>query len=138
MATRNRKKRSPDETIEVTLGELNDSVPALNAIIGMELPARLAFLFARVVQLINDELKTYNETLESLREKHLVPRDQWQEPNMPEWKTEKGATEFRTEADDLNGTVVSLPFQKLGISQLDGQNVQPVHLANLLWLIDED
>jgi hypothetical protein len=138
MATRNRKKGSPNEIIEVTLGELNDSVPALNAIIGMELPARPAFLFARVARLINNELKPYNETLKSLREKYLVPRDQWQDPKVPEWKTENGATEFGTEVEDLNGTVVSLPLQKLGISQLDGQNVQPVHLANLLWLIDED
>jgi hypothetical protein len=135
MATRARKKRSP---IEITLGELSESVSALNAIVGMELPARQAFLFARAIRAINSELKTYNETLDSLREKYLVQRDQWQDPDKPEWKTESGEMEFSSEAKALNDTVVALPIQKLAISQLEGHKVQPMTLANLLWLIDED
>ena len=133
MAAKSRKT-----SIEVTLGELNNSVPALQAIVGMKLDARQAFLFARAVQVINDELKTYNETLASLREKYLVPQDQWKDPNKPEWKTENGAEDFASEAKALNDTVVTLPIRKLGISQLDGHAIQPAHLVNLFWLIDED
>jgi len=133
MAAKSRKT-----SIEVTLGELNNSVPALQAIVGMELDARQAFLFARVVRAINDELKTYNETLASLREKYLIPQSEWEYPNKPEWKDETGAEDFAREAKALNDTVVTLPIRKLGISQLDGHEIQPMHLVNLFWLIDED
>jgi hypothetical protein len=133
MAAKSRKT-----SVEVTLGELNASVPALQAIVGMELAARQAFLFARAVRVFNGELDTYNETLQNLRGKYLIPRDQWKDPGKPEWKTAGAEKDFSTEAKALNDTVVTLPIEKFGISQLDGQKVQPVHLVNLLWLFDED
>jgi hypothetical protein len=133
MAAKSRKT-----SIEVTLGELNNSVPALQAIVGMELPARPAFLLARATRIINEELEVYNETLASLREKHLIPRDKWADPQKPEWKTASAEKDFSKEAKALNDTVVTLPIEKFGISQLEGQKVQPVHLVNLMWLFDED
>jgi hypothetical protein len=133
MAAKSRKT-----SIEVTLGELNDSVFALNAIIGLELPARQSFLLARAVRAINEDLKTYNETLQGLREKCLISRDKWADPNKPEWKTASAEKDFSTEAKALNDTVVTLPIRKLGISQLEGQKLKPAHLVNLMWLFDED
>lgn len=131
-------KKKKIDSIEITLGELNDSVFALNAIIGMELPARPAFLLARATRIINGELEVYNETLANLREKYLIPRDKWERLDKPEWKTAGAEQNFATEAKALNGTVVTLPIEKFGISHFDVQKLKPAHLVNLMWLFDED
>jgi len=123
--------------MRLKLEEAVRAAQSLPIILDREIPAREAFLFARLSAQLSQELKIFEETRFKLIEKYgerddngnLIQEDNHYKISDPE--------AFQKEYNELLNHEIEVTFDPIDISRLDGINFKPRDLINLSVLLKD-
>lgn len=114
------------------LRALVDSAAALQMLAQQHLPAVTAFKLGRIMRAVNPLLENYDQQRTALIRKYGAEQEDGSVTVAP------GNAEFEKELGALLDVDVTLSFEPLPLSVLEGHVLQPAHLMYLDWLFDED
>jgi len=117
--------------MKLKLEEAIRAAQSLPTILDREIPAREAFLFARLSAQLSQELKLFEQTRFKLIEKYGERDDNGnliQEDNHYKLKDPEA---FGKEYNELLNHEIEIAFDPIDISRLDGINLKPRDLINL-------
>ena len=125
--------------IQITLQELITSFPALKALADKEVPAKVAFLVAGIINKISEEYKTFENTRESLIRKY-GEKDQNGEVKVqddgtvlitPQW-----LDSFNHDLQELLETKVTIVNELIPLSALEALNFTANDMRLLMSFIN--
>lgn len=127
--------------IEITVKDVVDSIPVLNSFASKELPAKTAFIAARLLNQINEEYKVFETTREKLVNEYgehdddgqLKVRDDGTVYILPE-----RMLEFQNSLQELLDTKITIATDLLPLSSLEQLNFTPAEMHSLLMFIDSE
>lgn len=145
-----KRKAVKDGVVPVTLGQLLQSIGALNYLTAQALAASVSFRIGRMLKAINGELEQYELSRKTLCERFSnknaegkaimlnaknepIEEGQQGRYDIPKEKME----EFEKELTELSAVEVELPGQQIHVSDLGSVNIAPAHLMILDWMIAE-
>ena len=120
--------------MQISLGELQNSLAALQELVKNKFAARTAYRLGRVIKVAEVEIA-------ALRTAHfeLVQRLGEQETDSENWTVLTANLEqFRRELEELLAEQITLPGDPLQIGQLGECQLEPAGLAVLDWLIVDE
>ena len=123
--------------IKVELGVLTDSIAPIQELMAKELKAKTAYKIARSIQAMNIELEAYQSAVAPIREKYLLPQDEWDNEATPEFKDVDGASKFNDELVELRATDIELPIDKISVNDISSVSISTVAMMQLLWLFED-
>ena len=123
--------------IKVELGVLTDSIAPIQELMAKELKAKMAYKIARSTQAINIELEAYQNAIAPIREKYILPDEEWDNDQVPQFKDKDGAKKFNDELAELRATSVEIPINKISVSEIASINISTAAMMQLLWLFED-
>ena len=123
--------------IKVELGVLTDSIAPIQELMAKELKAKTAYKIARSIQAMNIELEAYQSAVTPIREKYLLPQDEWGNETTPEFKDTDGASKFNDELVELRATEIELPINRISVNDISSISISTVAMMQLLWLFED-
>lgn len=125
--------------IELTVRELIESIPALQEINNKEMPAKVAYQFARIIREVDKENQIFQEARRKLIDKYGVKDE---DGKLVE--DEKGnisiandkIDEFNKEVNDLLEEKISLNCSTISVEMLSGE-FSPTRINNLIIFLNE-
>jgi len=122
--------------MKLTLRQLIESREALITVGKKDLPANIAWRYARNCKLINPELETYQEAVKKLWTTYGEPvLDKDGKPTDQMKVTPERRPEFEAEIKKLLNETVELAIAKININELSG-TFQALELMALDWMLD--
>jgi hypothetical protein len=119
--------------VEVKLGTLIDSLPALNQLALQPLPAKVTFQIGKLLKAVYAEVEVYENARTSACQQHGELNKETNRYDIRE--TEKA--EFDKQITELRGVNVKMNFSPLKIESLDGATLSGAAMLALDWLIIE-
>lgn len=128
--------------MEITNREVANAINALVEIQGQEVPAPLAFRFARILLAVDPISNAIEVARKALIDKHAKKDDK----GVPiVRKGDNGADVidlerpdlFSTELTELMDVKSTIGIDKLSLKDFDGVRIKPLHVLQLKWLIEE-
>ena len=123
--------------IKVELGVLTDSIAPIQELMAKELKAKMAYKIARSTQAINIELEAYQNAIAPIREKYILPDEEWDNDQVPQFKDKDGAKKFNDELAELRATSVEIPINKISVSEIASINISTAAMMQLRWLFED-
>ena len=123
--------------IKVELGILTDSIAPIQELMAKELKAKTAYKIAKSIQAMNIELEAYQSAVTPIREKYLLPQDEWGNETTPEFKDTDGASKFNDELVELRATEIELPINRISVNDISSISISTVAMMQLLWLFED-
>lgn len=128
-----------------TLGQLADSVEALNRLSVTKLPIKMAFEVSRILKRVTPEVQTFHEVREAkFKEwsRPTVKTDPEYDENVKDQLVikEEFREQFRDEMKELTATEVKFHFKPISITELEKLNIsiEPGVLYALEWLFKDE
>jgi hypothetical protein len=115
-------------TIKLTIGELLDSVSAMQALLEVPMPAATAFKVKMIAKQMNEAIEPAREAIEERRQEYIDDENQLKPDKREEWEAE--IEELVTDEIVLRGETVN-------ISALGTAEIRPTVLFALDWLIND-
>jgi septum formation topological specificity factor MinE len=104
--------------MKVKLSKIVNSVPAIKVLSQQATNAKIAFKFAKALNIIQSELDLFEQTKNELVEKYQTVNEN-NEPHIPQEKLE----ELKSQLLELLEEEVEIDIQKLNINDLSGVTV---------------
>lgn len=121
--------------IQATLGQLVDAYPALQIISSLRYDVKTRYHFAKLLKLVTDEVRLFDETIQDLRLELGTPND-----NGNVIVKAENLVEFNTKVRELRKTELNLKWGPIDLTKLPEQaenregkmiNIVPSDLASL-------
>jgi hypothetical protein len=120
------------------------TVDALNVLLELNLPAKIAFQLMRIVKevssLVDDKIKLEKKVLDRYMEKdengNPVQATDEQGNVIPNAAKINNIQKFNSELEDLNSVETELPFEKINFEDLELQTVRVKDLIRLEFLFN--
>ena len=120
------------------------TVDALNVLLELNLPAKIAFQLMRIVKevssLVDDKIKLEKKILDRYMEKdengNPVQATDEQGNFIPNAAKINNIQKFNSELEDLNSVETELPFEKINFEDLELQTVRVKDLIRLEFLFN--
>lgn len=122
--------------ITLPIGSIINSVPAMQELAQLPLPARTAFKVQRVMGKMDAELATIEKSRKALIEKFAEKAADGQPIVENNRYKILDPTAFNEEMQALLSTTIDIDVTKLRIEDIIG-NVKPATLATVAWLFEE-
>lgn len=115
------------------LETLVNAAPALQALAATSLPVKLAYKIARVLPLVDAEMKAYGTARDGLLKQHGKP-----EADGRSYSFESaGAAAFAEGIEQLHAEEVTIEFPKVSIEALGESKMTPAQLASLDFMLTD-
>jgi hypothetical protein len=120
------------------------TVDALNVLLELNLPAKIAFHLMRIVKelssLVDDKIKLEKKILDRYMEKdengNPIPATDEQGNVIPNAAKINNIQKFNSELEDLNAVETEIPFEKINFEDLQLQTVKVKDLIRLEFLFN--
>ena len=115
-----------------------DSVKSLNHILGLSLPAKISFELAVLVNDLQTTIKSYNSVYSENVKKYgtIILDAEGKETEEYEF-TKENRAKFDKEIDSILDIEVDVKIPEIKKSDFNGQNIVPIFLVELGWLIKD-
>lgn len=122
--------------MDVQLSKIVLSKDSLDALFKQKMDIKVAFKIAKLISVLNNEAKIFQDSLDKLKNDLEIKNDDFQNPKkdiLPKIR------EFNLNAEELaDSTIVSIPIDsKIQLKDLPGVELTPLNIAALDWLLDE-
>lgn len=122
----------------LSLLEMNQSFHSLQALANKELPARISYRLARVMQQFNELLKPYNEELTKLQKKYASSKS-LEQPGQPiSFDDVESQVEYYDQLKDLQADEVNIKVSDISADDLGDATITPALLMPLFWLFTDE
>lgn len=115
------------------LGEIINSVEALNKLIGCEHKASLVYKLYKIITILEPEIQTFNKVKDGLIKKYGVESD-----GNIEIKDKESIDTFNTEILDVLNQNVDINFDKIKLSDIEDVKMSLDNFTKLKWLIEDN
>jgi hypothetical protein len=122
--------------MQPTLQQLIDAKEPLQRLISVKLPLLTALKLKNIVELINDELISFQNLKTQLLDDYLLPPT-IDEQN-PRWKNEFSEETYLNEINDHLTSEVIINTLPIYASELNEIRISVTDLASIEWLLDFD
>jgi len=115
--------------MKIKLSQIVNSVESLNKIVEIKLPVKVAYKVNRLINKINPELKTYNESRETL------VKEYGDEQEDGSWKVVDPVklNEFAIKLTELLEVEIEVEFEKIKIEDLGEALIEPKNMVDFLF-----
>jgi hypothetical protein len=138
-------------TLTATIAELENSIPALNALMVQPIPICTSHLINKIAAALNSEIEQYRNTVRKMGER-LANKDAEGKPvilaSVAATETEgeiperfeispENEAKGTKEMESLRGMIVDIPGKKINIRDLSSAALAPALESRLHWMISE-
>ena len=126
--------------IEATVGEIVESISALQKLINKPLKTKVAFQVARISREIDKEFNVFQESKKTLIEKYGERNESGELITTIEGNytiPKENIESFNNEMKDILEEVVQLNANKIKLDDLDGETFTPIEIHPLEIFIEE-
>jgi vacuolar-type H+-ATPase subunit I/STV1 len=119
--------------VKVKLIDIYNSVPVMNKILETPMSASLAFQLNKLLKVLNDEMKSIEEERVKLVEKYGSKDDNSDAVVV----SDENKNKFMSEFSELLGTDVTISWEPLSISKVDGLQLTVNEMSRIQFLFKE-
>jgi len=119
------------------LKELVGGVESLGVLMETKLPIVLSFKLSLFVKKVNPEIEEYGKKRDELLKELADPikDEKGKDTGKMKFKNEEVIKEFNSKIEELLSQDVKVDVPEIKISEFEGLEIEPKHLASLDWLI---